>query len=183
MRRDLRLHRGAAGRIEEHQRNGRHRRLFTGRTGGNRGVTDERAAAAVGMAQPPAERIEHPPRHGFARLAQRDHDPEGRLARGEIVGPVDRVDDPAQRIAQPVEPGRIGVGRFLADNRRIGQQPGQPFGQDQFGFAVGNRHHVVRRLGVDFVGGKRLVARQHGLRRCLLHHRQDPGGQRPGQER
>ncbi len=69
-----------------------------------------------------AQRIENPAGNRLARFGQRDHDPERRLAPREIVGAVKRVDHPAQRIAEPVEQGRIGMGGFLANDRGLGQQ-------------------------------------------------------------
>ena len=75
------------------------------------------------------------------------------------------------------------MGRFLADNRRLGQQFRQTFGEDQLGFLVGNRHHIIRRLGVDLMRRKRLVTRHDRAGRRVLHHGQHSGGQGMGQDR
>ena len=47
--------------------------------------------------------------------------PKGGLPRGEIVGAVDRIDDPAQASAEPLEDRRVGMRRFLADHGGFGQ--------------------------------------------------------------
>ena len=95
-----------------------------------RSSIDPCALAARGVAEPAGQRIEDPAGDGLARFGQRHQHAERRLAGGEIVGAVERIDDPAQRIAKPLEQRGIGMRRFLADQGGLGQQARQGFGED-----------------------------------------------------
>ena len=183
MRRNVVLHRLALGRVHKDQADRSDRRLLLGAARRNPIFADECTRAAVSMGKAAGQRIEDPPSHRFARLRKRHHQSERRLAGGVIVGAVNRIDDPAQRIAQPLKQGRIGVRGFLAYDRGFGQQSGQPFGQDQFGFLVGDGHHIVGRLGVDLIGAERLITRHYCAVGGVLHDRSDLRGQGKRQDR
>ena len=71
------------------------------------------------MAKPACQRIQNPPGDCFTSLSQRHQYAERRVPGGVIVGAVDRIDDPAQRIAQLTEQRWVGMCCLLAYNRRF----------------------------------------------------------------
>jgi hypothetical protein len=175
MWRDVFHHRLALGRIDEHQRNPSDRRHQPGGARADPFAIDVRAAALDRMAHPPAERIEDPSGHRLAVFGQRNHHPEWRPAFREVVGAVERIDDPARGIVQPVEYRRICVRGLFADDRGFGQQFREPFGKDRLGFGVGHCHGIVGGLLLYLVRSQRLIARDDRARGGIAHDGFDRG--------
>ena len=134
---------------------------------------DMAAATQQRMADPPGHRIEDPARQRGASVRQRDHDAEGRIARREIAGPVDRIDDPVQPVASAFQYRRVSGAGFLADDAGLRQNGRQSFGKAQFAFLVGDGDEVIRRLLADFMRGEIAETRHHHIARHLPHQRDD----------
>jgi hypothetical protein len=105
------------------------------------------------------QNVEDPSANSLAVFGQRDDHPERRLACGEVVGAVERVDDPAQRIAEPVHDRGVGMRRFLSDDHRLGQNARQACGEDGLGLVIRDGDDVVGGLGLDLAGGELLIMR------------------------
>ena len=125
------------------------------------------------MAQPAGQGVENPSRQRRARIGQRNHDPEGRVAGGEIAGAVDRVDDPVQAVARARQYGGIGGAGFLADDAGLRQDCAQSFGQAQFAFPVCDGDEIIRRLFCDLIGRQIAKARHDYVTGDLPHQRRD----------
>ena len=135
------------------------------------------------LAQAVAQRVPDPPGNGAPRLGQCDQHAEGRFSGGKIVGAVERVDDPAQRIAQPVHQRRVGMGGLFAHNGRFGEQAGQTLRQDRLAGTVSHGDDIVGGLGLDLAGAEALVMWQDRLFRRRPHHCGNRWGQGQRHER
>ena len=181
---DQRIVRGDVGaqlftlhRIGKHQRNRGNRRFCPAGARDDLLIANPRALALFGMAKALAQRIVDPAADDVALFRQCDQNAEGRLARGEVVGAVQRIDDPAQLIAQSVQHGGIGMGCFLANNFGFGQQSGEVFAEDRFRLMIGHGHCIIGSLGDDLVAGQRLVMRQDRAVRGIDHDRLNGAGE------
>ena len=175
MRRDLLFHRRTPGGIDKHQRNRGDRRRLASAQRLHTFTIYPCTLTAMRAAQPPAQYIIDPPCHRLAMFGQRDQHAEGRTAGGEIVGAVDRIDDPAQSITQPIKHRGVGRGCFFTDNRGIGQQPRQRLAQKRLRVGVGDSDHVIDGFVRDLSGGQMLVPRQDCGLRDARHQRADFG--------
>jgi hypothetical protein len=94
-------------------------------------------------------------------LDQRHHHREARIARDEVRGAVERIDEPDRLVLQQqIEPGRIGGNTFFANDQRARHQRAQFARQECFGGVIDLRHHLARRFLGDVGGGKGSEARQ-----------------------
>src|SRR3546814_12081487 len=114
-------------------------------------------------------RVQYPSGHDRPRSGQRDVDAEGRLACREIAGAIDGIDDPVQPFARPVQYGGVGGAGFLPDDARFRQDGGQPFGQPDLAFLVGDGDEIVGGLLADLLGGEIPVTRPDDVPPPIAH--------------
>ena len=69
------------------------------------------------------------------------------------------------------------MGRFLADNRRLWQQAGEPCGKDFLALMISHSDDIIRRLVLDLVRGERLVVWKDSAGRGVLHDGLDGAGE------
>jgi hypothetical protein len=91
---------------------------------------------------------------------KRHHNPEGSLARREVPGAVERIDDPTQGPAKPTKDVAVEFGRFFPDDAGFWGDAGQALGEHRLAFAVGDGDQLVGRFLEDVVAGELAVARK-----------------------
>jgi hypothetical protein len=75
--------------------------------------------------------------------------------------------------ASAIEDGRVGGAGFLADYPSFGQDRGQPLGQPDLAFLVGDGDEVVRRFLANLFRRQILVAGHDDVAPHLPHQRDD----------